>query len=44
MLCDRIETATGRRPLYLKADLRDIEALRAAVARAAEAHGPMSRC
>jgi NAD(P)-dependent dehydrogenase (short-subunit alcohol dehydrogenase family) len=39
-LCDALETSTGRRPLYLKADLRDVTALRAAVARAASAHGP----
>lgn len=41
-LCDRIERETGRRPLFLKADLRDVEALRAAAARAAEAHGPVT--
>lgn len=39
-LCDRIERETGRRPLFLKADLRDVEALRAAVASAAAVHGP----
>jgi NAD(P)-dependent dehydrogenase (short-subunit alcohol dehydrogenase family) len=38
--CDRVEAATGRRPLYLNTDLRDIEALRAAVAKAEAAHGP----
>jgi NAD(P)-dependent dehydrogenase (short-subunit alcohol dehydrogenase family) len=41
-LADRIEQATGRRPLYLNADLRDLEALRAACAEAAEAHGPVT--
>ena len=41
-LADDIETATGRRPLYLNADLRDIGALRAAAAKAAEAHGPVT--
>lgn len=39
-LCDHIERQTGRRPLYLKADLRDISALRAAVTSAAAVHGP----
>ncbi len=39
-LCARLETETGRRPLYIEADLRDVEALRAAVAAAAGAHGP----
>jgi len=38
-LCDRIESATGARPLYLKADLKDIDALRGAVAKAEAAHG-----
>ena len=39
-LCERVEKSAKRRPLYLKTDLRDVEALRAAVARAAAAHGP----
>ncbi|MGI6855488.1 SDR family NAD(P)-dependent oxidoreductase [Mesorhizobium sp. 1B3] len=39
-LCDQIEREAGRRPLFLKADLRDIEALRAAVGSAATVHGP----
>jgi NAD(P)-dependent dehydrogenase (short-subunit alcohol dehydrogenase family) len=39
-LCDRLEKSLGSRPLFLKIDLRDIEALRAAIATAAEAHGP----
>ncbi|TIU61316.1 MAG: SDR family NAD(P)-dependent oxidoreductase, partial [Mesorhizobium sp.] len=30
-LADRIEKEQGRRPLYLKTDLRDIEALRASM-------------
>lgn len=38
-LADRLERELGRRPLYLKTDLRDVEALRAAVAKAAKAHG-----
>jgi len=41
-LCEHVEKKTGARPLFLKADLRDIEALRAAVTRAAEAHGPVT--
>ena len=41
-LADRIEASVGVRPLYLNADLRDIEALRAAVAKAAKAHGPVT--
>jgi len=41
-LCDEIEAATGDRPLYLSADLRDIAALRAAVAKANAAHGPIT--
>lgn len=41
-LCDRIEREAGSRPLFLRADLRDIEALRAAVAAATEAHGPVT--
>lgn len=41
-LCDEIEAATGNRPLYLSADLRDIAALRAAVTKASTAHGPIT--
>ncbi|OHV70753.1 3-oxoacyl-ACP reductase [Mesorhizobium sp. LCM 4577] len=41
-LADRLEKELGRRPLYLKADLRDIGALRAAAAKAAEAHGDVT--
>jgi NAD(P)-dependent dehydrogenase (short-subunit alcohol dehydrogenase family) len=39
-LCDVLETSTGYRPLYLKADLRDVTTLRDAMAQAASAHGP----
>lgn len=39
-LVERLSGAVAHRPLYLKADLRDIEALRKAVAAAAAAHGP----
>ena len=41
-LCDRVEKAAGKRPLYLNADLRDVQALRAAAAKAAGAHGPVT--
>lgn len=41
-LCDELQRATGARPLYLKADLRDVEALRDAVAKAASANGPVT--
>ena len=41
-LADRVEKAKGRRPLFLKADLRDLAALRAAVETAASAHGPIT--
>jgi galactose dehydrogenase len=41
-LCDRVEIEVGRRPLFLNADLRNVEALRAAVARAADSHGPIT--
>jgi NAD(P)-dependent dehydrogenase (short-subunit alcohol dehydrogenase family) len=39
-LCDRLEREAGSRPLHVRADLRDVEALRAAVAKAEAAHGP----
>jgi NAD(P)-dependent dehydrogenase (short-subunit alcohol dehydrogenase family) len=42
VLVDEVEASTGLRPLHLEADLRDIEALRAAVRQAAEAHGPVT--
>lgn len=38
-LCDTIERRAGARPLFINADLRDIEALRAAVMQAEDAHG-----
>lgn len=41
-LCDRLEKSAGARPLYLKADLRDVTALREAVAAAAGAHGSVT--
>jgi NAD(P)-dependent dehydrogenase (short-subunit alcohol dehydrogenase family) len=41
-LADRLEKDVGKRPLFLSADLRDIEALRGAVAEAAGAHGDVT--
>jgi NAD(P)-dependent dehydrogenase (short-subunit alcohol dehydrogenase family) len=41
-LADRIEKELRNRPLFLKADLRDIEALRVAVAKAVAAHGDVT--
>ncbi|ESW77536.1 SDR family oxidoreductase [Mesorhizobium sp. M0644] len=38
-LADRLDKELGRRPFYLKTDIRDIEALRVSIAKAAEAHG-----
>lgn len=39
---DEVKAAGHAAPLFLEADLRDIEALRAAVAKAAEAHGDIT--
>ncbi|MBS0563843.1 MAG: SDR family oxidoreductase [Proteobacteria bacterium] len=39
--CERMEEATGRRPLFIACDITDVAALRCAVARASEAHGPV---
>lgn len=39
---DAIGTRTGNRPLPLKADVTDLDALHAALAGAAEAHGPIT--
>lgn len=41
-LCDRLERETGRRPLFVRTDLRDVAALKAAVEQAAAAHGPVT--
>ncbi|TPJ38015.1 SDR family oxidoreductase [Mesorhizobium sp. B2-5-13] len=41
-LAGRIEKELGHRPLYLKTDLRDVEALRASAARVADAHGDVT--
>jgi NAD(P)-dependent dehydrogenase (short-subunit alcohol dehydrogenase family) len=42
VLCDRLESEFGARPLFLEADLTDIDALRAAAGQAADANGPVS--
>ncbi|MBS0123249.1 SDR family NAD(P)-dependent oxidoreductase [Thetidibacter halocola] len=41
-LCSAIEARTGNRPLGLRCDLTDTNALRAAVAKVAAAHGPVA--
>ena len=41
-LADRVEKELRRRPLFLEADLRDVETLRAAVAKAVAAHGDVT--
>ena len=40
--CDRMAEETGNRPLFIQCDITDIPALRAAIARSAEAHGPIA--
>ncbi|WP_343116526.1 SDR family oxidoreductase [Ostreiculturibacter nitratireducens] len=40
--CERMFEATGSRPLYMPCDITDTPALRAVIARAAEAHGPIT--
>ncbi len=39
--CDEMEAKTGNRPLYIPCDISDLDALRAALDAAAEAHGPI---
>lgn len=39
--CDAMEAATGRRPLFIACDITDAGALQAAIAQAAQAHGPI---
>lgn len=39
--CDAMEAAYGNRPLFIRCDISDIAALKAAMVRAAEAHGPI---
>jgi galactose dehydrogenase len=41
--CDRMEEATGNRPLFLPCDVTDTNALRAVMERAAAEHGPITR-
>lgn len=38
--CDEMERLTGRRPLFIRCDITDTDALRGAIAQAADAHGP----
>ena len=40
---DEMEAKHGTRPLFLPCDITDIPALQAAIAQAAEAHGPVTR-
>ncbi|MEL6519369.1 MAG: SDR family oxidoreductase [Pseudomonadota bacterium] len=40
--CDRMADETGNRPLFLPCDITDIAALKDAVAKAGEAHGPIT--
>lgn len=40
-LCDRLEKEHGERPLFIPCDVTDIAALKSAIARAADAHGPV---
>lgn len=40
--CDDMKTATGNRPLFLPCDITDMSALKAALAKAADAHGPIT--
>lgn len=39
--CDALEDRCGRRPMFLPCDISDTAALRAAIDRAAETHGPV---
>ena len=40
--CDEMEAKHGTRPLFIQCDITDIPALQAAIAQAAEAHGPIT--
>lgn len=40
--CDEMERATGRRPLFVPADISDLASLERALAAAAAAHGPIT--
>ncbi|MFD0859903.1 SDR family NAD(P)-dependent oxidoreductase [Roseovarius aquimarinus] len=39
--CDAMQSLTGNRPLFLRCDVTDSAAMRAAIAEAAEVHGPV---
>ncbi len=39
--CDEMATTTGHRPLFLPCDISDVAALKAVIAQAAAAHGPV---
>ncbi|WP_048307763.1 SDR family NAD(P)-dependent oxidoreductase [Halomonas sp. PR-M31] len=39
--CDEMEQKHGNRPLFIRCDIRDIEALRTAILQAQKAHGPV---
>ncbi len=39
--CDRMLAVTGQRPLFIACDITDTPALKAAIAKAADAHGPV---
>lgn len=41
VFCDEMAEATGNRPLFIKCDITDSIAMRAAIAQAAETHGPV---
>jgi galactose dehydrogenase len=40
---EKMSQTTGNTPLFVRCDVSEIDALRAAIARAAEAHGPVTR-
>ncbi len=40
--CDRMEEATGHRPLFIACDITDTASLKAAIAKAADLHGPIT--
>jgi NAD(P)-dependent dehydrogenase (short-subunit alcohol dehydrogenase family) len=40
--CDEVEAVTGTRPLFLPCDITNVPALRAAIAEAEGAHGPIT--
>ena len=40
---EEMQTATGAKPLFVKCDVTDVNALKSAFAQASEAHGPVTR-